>query len=341
MELAKKQGELRSRQHRYYEKSEFNLEIVSSIVVLRPGMYILRHPKNGLPPLTVSRAAGSAVDSGGRIEMVATPNTHGAILRDGSDCIVVHVMDKPVEFLVTAYMAQQGAAVPSIKVDQISLDAAPAPVIQKPAETGSASSVNQSKQIEISAKGLTVIGHLEVNGDVVAAEGQYLGDPASNLRLEGFQVMWPDRPEGVDLVYGVALEGVGQIPMVKTGKFCGRRAEARRITEVTFALTGPKADQFRLDGTACFSGGFQVPVASGIALSGPSGLEHLTSIALRALPSESGGKPVANPWAESPKTKVFKVNPLSNQPSEASQNPAVSKAAGSKKTASGSAKAKR
>ena len=309
------------------------MEITSSIVRLQPGMYILRHPKGGLPPLTVSRAPSSAATHG-KLEILSTPKTHGTILSDGADCIVMYIGEAPVDLLVTAYPTHVGAVIPSIKIDQIGLDAE---ITQAAAPTTAVSAaiplpVHSVKPIEIGPKGLSIVGHIERTGDVVASEGQYLGEMASNLRLEGFQVMWPDRPEGVDLAYGVAMEGVGTTPTVTTGKFCGSRNEARRITEVTFALIGPQAEKFQLEGHAHFSGGFQVPVSSGMPLSGPSGLEHLTAISLRAIPSTQPRKKLKNPWDESPQTQVFKAKTTST--------PAPTQKPEPKKTVSRAAKAK-
>lgn len=274
------------------------MHITSSIIVLKPGMYVLRHPKGGLAPLSVSRAPGATASSG-KLELLSTPNTHGSILRDGSDCIVMHVSEGAVELLVTACLPHAGAAVPAIKIDQIGLDTVPvAAAPQAPAA---------ARQIQISDKGLSVIGHIERTGDLVAGEGQRLGDPATNLRLEGFQVMWPDRPAGVDLAYSIAVEGIGATPVVQTGKFCGTRGQARRITEVTFALVGPQARQFSLQGTAHFTGGFQMPIMSGMPVSGPSGLEHLTALTLSTAPAAAQAKKAGNPWDESAQTKVFKA----------------------------------
>lgn len=271
-------------------------------------MYILRHPKGGLAPLSVSRAPGRPGD--GEFSSISTDNTHGAILRDGADCIVVHVSKAPIELLVTAFLAKEGDQVPALRLDQIGLDApavptapakpvAPAPAIAPPPAARA--------PIQIGAHGISLIGHVERSGDLVAAPGEYLGDPSSSLRLEGFQVMWPDRPAGVDLAYGIVIEGVGHMPIVKTGKFCGSKGEARRITEATFALVGPDAGQFQLQGTAYFSGGFQLAIQSGVPLSGPSGLEHLTALSLRAVVA-SAPQTTPNPWAESPRTKVFKAD---------------------------------
>lgn len=257
--------------------------------------------------MSVSRAPGLPGD--GEFSYISTDNTHGSILRDGGDCIVVHVSKAPVELLVTAFLAKAGDQVPALRLDQIGLDAPAAPV--PPAAPAAPAVPPQPAAarapIRIGAHGITLIGHIERSGDLLAAPGEHLGDPASSLRLEGFQVMWPDRPAGVDLAYGIVIEGVGHMPIVKTGKFCGSKGEARRITEVTFALVGSDAGQFQLEGTAYFTGGFQMPIQSGVPLSGPSGLEHLTALSLRALEA-STPQTKPDPWAESPRTKVFKAD---------------------------------
>jgi hypothetical protein len=269
-------------------------------------MFILRHPKGGLTALSVSRAPGNASTSG-KIELLSTPNSHGSVLRDGADCIVMLVTQAPVELVVCAYMANSGSVVPALKIDQVGLDAPTvAPALGIPKDVLKPA----NKPIEISPDGISIIGHIQSVGDVVVSHGDQLGDPATDLRLEGFQIMWPNRPKEVDLVYGVSLEGSGATPLVKTGQFCGTRQEARRITEVSFALVGPDAHQFQLEGTAYFSGGFRTPVQSGMALSGPSGLEHLTSICLTAspaMPTQQVSRAPKNAWDESPRTKVFKA----------------------------------
>lgn len=286
------------------------MEITNSVVVLQPGIYILRYPKGGLAPLTISRAPGKP-ENCGRIEALWTPGTQGATLRDGSDCIVMHVQDAPAELLVSAFLPHAGAPAPTLRVDKIGLDepgAAAAPMVKAPAVTAPAPKAQPAgRTIQISEEGLTLIGHIERVGDAVAPEGKYLGDPSTNLRLEGFQVMWPDHPQQVDLAYSVTLEGLGATPTVTTGQFCGSKGEARRITEVTFTLVGENARRFELKGMAHFSGGFSVPVSSGLPLSGPSGLEHLVAVTLTtaiALPQKQN---VQNPWDQSSRTKVFKT----------------------------------
>jgi hypothetical protein len=281
--------------------------ITSSIVKFQPGMYILRHPKGGLAPLGIARAPAALPDDG-RMTLIATENAQGSILRDGSDCIVLHISGAAVDLLVTAYLARQGDPVPALRVDKIGLDEpgtaaapAPAPVTAPGAPVGTAAA-----PIRIGPHGISVIGHIERNGDQVAGPGEQLGDPAAALRIEGFQVMWPDRPQGVDLAYGIEIEGAGYTPVVKSGKFCGSKGAAKRITEVTFSLVGPEAERFELAGTAHFSGGVQLPIRSGMPLRGPSGLEHLTALSLRAaVAATTQAQP--NPWDASARTTIFKA----------------------------------
>ncbi len=279
------------------------MKLQNSIVRLQPGMYVLRHPKGGLPPISVGRALGDAT-SVGRAEVLSTPKTQGCILRDGADCIVMYVSDAPVDLLVTAYLAQEGGVVPTLKVDQIGLDAEDTPQVAAPVVAPNPAATPDP--IEISATGITLIGHIERTGDRFAAPGQSLGDAASGLRLEGFQVEWPDLPEGVNLQYSVAVEGHGALPQVGTGTFCGTRGQGRRITEVSFVLTGPNARKFQLEGVANFSGGFHVPVIGGAALGGPSGLEHLVALSLRAVAIKQQTVKAANLWEPSPRTRVLK-----------------------------------
>lgn len=274
-------------------------------------MYILRHPGDGLAPISIGRAPGSPVHDG-KLEQLATPGTQGAVLRSVADCIVVSVTGGSVELLVSAYVAKAGDPIPALRLDQVALGTAlpapaakvAAPAAAKPALAPTAAPAPARVPIKIGPHGISIIGHVEVSGDVVAGEGSTLGDPATGRRVEGFQIMWPDKPEGVDLAYSISVENAGKSPIVQTGKFVGTRGKARRITEVTFSLIGPNAGKYQLEGMAHFSGGYDMPVITGMTLAGPSGLEHLTALRLRALPA-TGAVPTA--WDPSPRTTVFKA----------------------------------
>ncbi len=286
------------------------MHLKHSILRLQPGIHILRHPKVGAP-ITVSRAPGDAFCNG-ELEMLSTDGTHGAILRDGSDCIVLLVKKAPVEMLIAAYLASADDTVPSIRLDTVGLDPKNKPLsLDAP--------VTKSEPLRISETGLSLIGHVEKIGDVVVSNGGLIGDPSKQFRLEGFQVMWPDKPASVDINYFASVEGMGDLPGVTTGSFCGTRGEARRITEVTFSLIGADSSKFELVGTAHFSGGFQMPISSGLTLSGPSGFEHLTCLGLQVV-AASKQKAGKNAWLDSPKTKTFKANGKTKVSTKASKS---------------------
>lgn len=287
------------------------MQLENSIVRLQPGIYILRHPKGGMPPISVGRALGDA-QSTGRVEALSTPGTHGTILRDGSDCIVMQVSGAPVDLLVTSYLPAKGASMGKLRIDHIGLDepstvpmvpAAPAAPVAQPVPR----QVPAELPIQIAPHGLTLIGHIERVGDAVAVPGATLGDASSGLRLEGFQIEWPDAPAGVRLEYAVSVEGVGALPQATTGNFCGTRGQGLRINELHLHLTGPNASLYQLDGRAHFSGGFAIPVGDGAPISGPSGLEHLVALRLAVIGrGRRGADAPKGIWEPSSRTKVVK-----------------------------------
>jgi hypothetical protein len=198
------------------------------------------------------------------------------------------VLDAPADLLVTAYLDKSGAAVPALKIDKIRLE-------------GDESPTNVP---EIPQSGMSLIGHIERTGDVLARPGETLGKPGTELRLEGFQVMWPDRPAGVDLAYSVVVEGAGQSPEVKSGQFCGTKNSARRIVGVRLSVVGERAGHYELAGKAHFSGGFVAGLTSGKSVAGPTGMEHLTALELHVSPvTKKRGS-----WDPSSHTKIFKRN---------------------------------
>lgn len=270
------------------------MQVYTSVLSLESGLYILRHPGGGMPGLTVTETPAST----GKFAVLKTNGAQGMVLRNASECVVMHVIEGPVDLMVAA-ITDGPAVAPAIRLDRVTLEApaGAAPVVTRAAA--------KADGLRVEPKGISIVGHVEKNGDVAAGPGQVLGQPDANLRVEGFQVMWPDKPEGVELAYSVSVEGYGAMPVVGTGNFIGTRREAKRITEVTVALTGPNARKYELTGTAYFSGGFQVPVSSGSPLGGPSGLEHLTGIALAVEPAKAKKSTAAGVWEESPKTKVF------------------------------------
>lgn len=303
------------------------VEFKNSLVVLKPGMYILRHPGDAAVSFIVSRGPGIIANSG-KFDTLGTPETQCSHLRNEQDCIVAHVYDGEVELLVTACLPDAGRAAPTLRLDKIGLGektqqqhspqappnlptlaelaksmrtsgpvqakagnyeyqapqlANSAPVLNSPwhpAENISSTLV-KGQTFPIPERGISIIGHIETLGDKVALPGDVLcGEPSQDLRLEGFQVNWPDIPDGLQFSYSVRLEGVQNEIRAQLGEFCGTRGQARRIVAISFNLTGLNAYQYKIQGFAAFSGGFRVPLSFGQKIGGPSGFEHLTGLQL-------------------------------------------------------------
>lgn len=279
------------------------VNVSTSIVSLQPGLYLIRHPGIGLPPVTLSRSPFGA----GSVKSLSTDASGEMVLRGPSDCVVVHICDAPANLLVAAYGGVPGVAPPSLRIDRVALDqAAPPAALAAPAPAPAPAQVS----VAVERDGLLLVAHIERTGDVVAVPGELLGSMEGMKRVEGFQVEWVGRPEGVDVAYATEVEGHGRMPVVTTGHFSGTRQSARRVTGVVFNLVGPKAGSYMLEGTAYFSGGFAMPISAasqGMTISGPSGSEHLIGLRIEALPKPASKRaaPRKGVWDDAEKTKVF------------------------------------
>lgn len=287
------------------------MQILTSVVQLQPGLYLLRHPGNNMPPLSVTQTPNTRAE----IDVLTARPSGALVLENGSDCIVMRVANAPAELLVAAFSPTSAASAPAMKVDRVALDApaqsitSATPVLHPVSPVMPIQPPAQNKLV-IKDRGVSIVGHVERLGNVVAAEGEVCGNPAALQRIEGFQLMWPDRPDGVDLAYSVVVEGSGPLPAARSGKYVGSRGESKRITEVSIALIGPYAGRFQLAGTAYFSGGFQVALRSGVPAAGPSGMEHLTALALRIVPAVTAPARGANePAARAAGTARVKAAP--------------------------------
>lgn len=274
------------------------MNITNTILSLKPGLYIIRHTGGDNPPLSLTRTPAST----GKLQSLSSRGDHELTLSSTAEALVLNVLDGNIELLVTAY---GGRSTPTLRVDQIALDA-PGNAPTQSAEPPSAPQTSPS--VAIPEDGLLIAAHVERQGDVLAAPGSLLGQKEGLQRIEGFQLEWLGRPEGVDIAYCAQIEGQGYLPLVKSGNFSGTRHAAQRITGLMFQLTGQNASQHLLSGHAYFSGGFALPITSGTYLSGPSGAEHLIGLAIKTekIPEASVKNATSNMWEASKNTKVFK-----------------------------------
>lgn len=241
---------------------------------LLPGMYIVRWSK--VPGEGEQLAIAVAPGTEGVVDFFFSEHVSNNTLVRQDDCVVVRVSKARSALLFIQNGPRDNRT--SIRVDRIG----EAAVLQR--------NLDASEQPESQAKRkpevLVLSGHIELQGDVIANEQGWLGNPLGSKRIEAISVSWPDKPEGVELAYSVQVKGLGRSPVVTSGKPAGTRGRALPITGVTLSLVGEKAALYRLDGAAVFSGRAKVSIESGIECSGPAGSEHL--VALRVLISRSG-----------------------------------------------------
>lgn len=288
------------------------MNITNTILTLKPGIHILRHPKGETATFVIARAPGGD----GKMQSLYTPNTNGNVLSNGSDCIVLLVTESDIQLMINSILEAGQTSIPRLRVDQVTLDEDQlhAAIIGS-GETQTIPEIAKSPQprtFNVSATGISLIGHIETIGDVLASPLGILGNPNNSLRLEGFQIVWPDKPIGVEITYSVGIEGLGLMPPSNIGSFAGTRGEARRINEIVIGLTGENLNDLSLSGTAYFSGGFEAPIANNLRISGPSGLEHLVALELNVA-SKLVDKIKLNPWQNETSTKTFKNENGSNK----------------------------
>ncbi|MBX9899797.1 MAG: hypothetical protein K2Y28_03350 [Burkholderiaceae bacterium] len=280
------------------------MQVTNTILTLKPGLHLLRYPKNETASFVVAQAPGGS----GQMQTLFTEGTQGNLLRNGSDCIVILVTNGSINLLISAILLDGISAIPSVRVDQVALeDNQTGPnQIGKQNLVADKKTLSSPKPFEVCPEGISIIGHIEAKGDVLAHPMEILGDVHSNLRLEGFQIVWPNKPKGIELNYSANLESFGLLPLVDIGTYCGTRGEARRINEVFFSLSGDNASQFALTGSAYFSGGFEIPIANNLRINGPSGLEHLIGLRLAIEPRGVTKKTKSNRWEDANTTTILK-----------------------------------
>ncbi len=89
-------------------------------------------------------------------------------------------------------------------------------------------------------------GHVEKVGDITMQPDQWLGNPSAGTRVEGFVVLWPNKPADVELCYGCEVADLGRPLSGITGSFVGSRGRGGRITSVWAELTGTAAANYTL-----------------------------------------------------------------------------------------------
>jgi hypothetical protein len=309
------------------QDADNKLKISTRVVMLKSGMHIFRYasklPKDEIILLTLQPAPLGK----GAIDFFPAEGVSRNTLSRLGDCVIVRVRGDQAGILVAEYHIQ-GNTTSSVdlRIDRIDTSenivqaSSPSPDIDRgpPAMDSHpfepiAAMVDTPRPVVPSRaspafESLQLSGHIERQGDV-SVTNDWLGDPNSQARLEGFAIEWKNRSQDVDLAYTCRVEGIGQTPAIFSGGYAGTRRKASPITAVSFALAGPKAADFELSGQVVFAGCPPLAIVPGQKLSGPKGSEHLVALFVSIAPKgEATVSRFTSPWDDPRITQIFREN---------------------------------
>lgn len=274
------------------------LDAKPALFQLPPGLYALRmlgsNQGERVNPVALSVAPG------GRAEVDFLPaagivdNTFTKV----HDCIAVRVMEEVATLVATEFHHGEPLSA-RLEIERIDVPKPPmaaqqqvlaasgtatVPSHQLPPTSPQQSTRKTSPKQSAQPLQTQLLGHIERTGDVVT-QNDWLGDPDSDHRLEGFAIKVNGLPPNLKLVYGCKFMS----PKLKSqvtneGKFVGTRQKAQAIQSVVFGLQGKGAEHFTVTGQLVFSGRHLCDITPATQLRGPTGKEHLVAIHLQIVP---------------------------------------------------------
>lgn len=235
------------------EDSPFTFK--TRLLTLEPGMYILRYASqdSAEEPCLISLQPAPIGKSS--VDFFPGETVVRNTLSRLGDTLIVRVKNGAGTLLITEY---QRADLPVRQVD-LRVDRIDTSVGIIRSEQQRSAPMVANKALEAAAQAerhgspvvLKLIGHVQAQGDVTASE--WVGNVDQEARLEGFAIVWPNKPQGVDIAYSCKVADVLQ-PAVLSGNFSGSRGKRAPITAVAMALVGPRRAEYVLDAQAVFAG---------------------------------------------------------------------------------------
>lgn len=225
------------------------------LLTLEPGMYIVRYASQDTAEEPCLISLQPAPIGKSSVDFFPGETVVRNTLSRLGDTLIVRVKNGAGTLLITEY---QRADLPVRQVD-LRVDRIDTSVDIIRSEQQRSAPVVASKALEVAARAerhgspvvLKLIGHVQAQGDVTASE--WVGNVEQEARLEGFAIVWPNKPQGVDVAYSCKVADVLQ-PAVLSGNFSGSRGKRAPITAVAMALVGPRRAEYVLDAQAVFAG---------------------------------------------------------------------------------------
>jgi hypothetical protein len=155
------------------------------------------------------------------IEIISNPLHSEAVLWQPGACLVVRAM-RPGKLLVEVVpLDDAGSTAATVKVEMLSQG--------ENAEVRSASPAarrvvdidrDSRPQSRVDLGRLKIVGHVAGIGDVAARSDEWVAGPSAPARIEGLSIVWPGKPEDLDIRYCVRL--------ARPHAVCGDQARAIR-----------------------------------------------------------------------------------------------------------------
>ncbi len=276
------------------------LKISSRVTLLEPGMYIFRYASQSSADKPVCIALQQAPLGKGAIDFFPAEGISKNMLAKLGDTIVARVKGGIATVLITEYhMFDESIDPIDLRIDRIDTS----PAIMRDYSVISAAEPNPVIAPSTAPASLTLIAHFQGIGDVQSHEG-WAGMHDSTKRLEGFEVIWNDKPVGVDLVYTSTVAGSGPSSNVPAGTFTGTRGKRLGLVSAGFSLVGPNRHTYELSGHIVFSGSAPRSIAPNQMMHGPTGTEPLVALHICITPvTKTNAARYKSPWENSALTQ--------------------------------------
>jgi hypothetical protein len=240
-------------------------------MVVNSGLYVLRYASASAQTDCPALSIKPSPTDGKGISLLPAPGHVGCDLVSPGDCILVRA-ERPGALEVTVTASRAGGSLEAeVKLERIALP------------KGDAEELQSQRGFRRGEPDVQILGHVARQGDVVSAQGEWMCGPDEPASIEGFELRWPNKPDGVELHYTVTIgsERRQRLEEKVSGQFAGTRGKSLPLVGLTMALSGRRAGDYELQADALFRGS-PVIAKNGaeLAFSGPTGREPLVGLRL-------------------------------------------------------------
>ena len=252
------------------------------------------------------------------IEIISNPLHSEAVLWQPGACLVVRAMQPGKLIVEVIPLGDDGSTAATVKVEMLSQGETSEARLAPPATAAAVGAgYSSGAKSHVNLDSLRIIGHVAGIGDVTARADEWVAGPSAPARIEGLSIVWPGKPDDLDIRYYVKLARPHAVSgrMMGLGAYAGTRGRALPIVSIRLEMSGAAASSFRMVSEAAFLG---APIArtSGkqIEMSGPTGREPLVGFRLRLDEINIPLQPVLTPTARSQgRVRVFRSRAAESQ----------------------------